>query len=419
VNDSHTFRIQLTNNKTTCISSCCVPKVKQINGAQGEATGTDDLRRPDRQQNRRLSKLEQKLASLSLKNKKTPKKKRRQPNTRRSRDNQNNPFPGLPQPTPTATPTVIAHRDPLVHNIVAQFNPFRVPRGVASGLTDARPSQKITSRGVMSVTVPASTIGLMCACPSIASDAVCGSARIFMGTTAALATQLLSATSLASGVTSTYVVTNTPYTADQLAGKDFQWRLVSAGLRVRNVTAAVNRQGILQGFFDLEHTLFNYDDGSVNLNQIVTLLGSNHRTLRINMAGKPDTEFPMSSTAHSVNYWNEQVAVPTPTGNAISYYAFGNYLQNVAGYYGAWGGQYVVFPSVGSAQSYEVELVEHWEVHGSTIETLHTPSASHTMAEEVVSSIIKQTHHQHSLTPEVRSMMWPKEYPLPNTTKLP
>ena len=82
-------------------------------------------------------------------------------------------------------------------------------------------------------------------------------------------------------------------------------------------------QGILQGFFDLEHTLFNYDDGSVNLNQIVTLLGSNHRTLRINMAGKPDTEFPMSSTAHSVNYWNEQVAVPTPTGNAISYYAFG------------------------------------------------------------------------------------------------
>ena len=61
----------------------------------------------------------------------------------------------------------------------------------------------------------------------------------------------------------------------------------------------------------------------------------------------------------------------------------------------------VVLPLVGTAQSYDFEIIEHWEVHGSSIETLHTPSSSHSLAAEAVSNLVKHAHHSHSQTPSL------------------
>ena len=62
---------------------------------------------------------------------------------------------------------------------------------------------------------------------------------------------------------------------------------------------------------------------------------------------------------------------------------------------------FVCLPNVSAGQSYDLELIEHWEVTGTSIETLHTPSASHSMMHETLSNIVKQSHHQHGMTPSV------------------
>lgn len=353
--------------------------------------------------------LEKKIAAMSFSQNNTKsKKKKRQSKPRNNQAQQSpSPFPGIPSVGPTSAQTVVAHRDPLVHNVVAQLNPFRVPRGIASGLIEAKPSQKFTARGVMSVTIPASSgstviQGVLLVSPCVASDANAISARLLQGTGTAFAGQVLTAATLFTGVTETVMTTNTPYDALTLTGKDFTWRLVSAGLRIRNITAAVNRQGVMLGLLDHDQTLLQYSSTSNTLTAVVNALNSNHRTVRINMASKPDMEFPISNAAViKPIQWREQQDAATPSVNSFSFYDPANIVLTLNGNYGGLGGGYYVFPSVASAQSYEVELIEHWEVSGSKIETLHTPSATNSLVAEAVSNIIKQSHHQHALTPEV------------------
>lgn len=351
--------------------------------------------------------------SFNQNNTKSKKKKRQSKPRSNQAQSYSNPFPGIPAVGPTSAQTVVAHRDPLVHNVVAQLNPFRVPRGIASGLIEAKPSQKFTARGVMSVTIPASTgttviQGMLLVSPCVASDNTAISARLLQGTGTALAGQMLNAATLFAGVTETVMITNTPYDALTLTGKDFTWRLVSAGLRIRNITAAVNRQGIMLGYLDHDQTLIQYVSGGAvaanSVTAIINALNSNHRTVRINMASKPDMEFPISNAAVIKpfnNHWKEQQENATPSANSQSFFDPCNVVMSLNGNYGGLGGAFYLFPSVASAQSYEIELIEHWEVSGSKIETLHTPSATNALVAEAVSNIVKQSHHQHALTPEV------------------
>ena len=55
-----------------------------------------------------------------------------------------------------------------------------------------------------------------------------------------------------------------------------------------------------------------------------------------------------------------------------------------------------------AAQTYDIELIEHWEVAGSAIETLHTPSASHQAASDLVRSIAEHAHHSHAMNPHLK-----------------
>lgn len=378
------------------MSSCCVPKVSQINGNAGEATNTDDLKKLDRRQNARINNLERRLAAMTLKKKKNTRngRKTRLPSQR------GNPFPGIPTNSGMDVSPPITHKDPNVLNTIAQLSPFRVPRGVTNLLEKAQPSQKFTARCLTSITVSASQEGLLFISPCICSDGYARSTMAFMGTRTNLAGQLLNAASLASGVSYASSSSNTPYSASVLAGSDFTWRLVSAGIRLRNTTAAVNRQGVVKYFTDYEGVLSPYG-GSVTIDGLITLIDANHRTVRKNCANEPDTEITLSGQLYSANVgWYK--ADNTDYLAEATYYACGHgptCVFGLAGYRA--GGTMVVLPSVGIAQTYDVEVIEHWEVHGSSIETLHTPSASHSLAAEAVSNLVKHAHHSHSQTPSL------------------
>lgn len=388
----------------TCLSSCCLPRVSQINGANGEATGTDDLKNQDRKQNARLSKIENKIRSLTLsrKTKSAPKNnKRRQVAPKVRSNNGQTVFPGIPAPSSMDNQPPIIHRDPTVISAVAQMAPFRIPRGVASLLSNSTPSQKFTARALLTLSVPSGQESIVHISPCVAADSNACSMITFTGARATLNGATL-ATQNPAGITFTFTSTNTPYSASVLAGKDFKWRLVSSGIRIRNTTAAVNRQGILR--FIVNHEDHISLTGTATHGGIISSLESNHRTVRRNMSSHPETDIVIGAGLfYNGEGWYDTLSTALldensywPVHGTSNPRLYGAGVSAIAS-----GTAFVALPDVGSAQSYDFEMIEHWEVTGLSIETLHTPSCSHPMMYETVNTIMKQSHHQHGLTPSM------------------
>lgn len=395
-----TNKINVNNNKILCNSTCCYPRVKsQINGNNGEATNTDDVRERarDRAQDKRIAQLTkavERLSATKTKSKKKGKRPKRDMNVR-------NPFPGIQTNKDYAVERPINHPDPVVISAVAQLSPFKVPRGVSSILHNPHPSQKFTARALTSFTVPVNLEGMLTVSPSVCSDVGALSCFGFYGTRANLTNQDVSHTSYASGVlVLTSASTNTPYAASVLSGHDYKWRCVSIGVRVRNTSAAVSRFGVLKYLVDSTHTLSDYQAGET-VGGLATKMDSSHKTVRTNMASQPDVEIAVPGDLFPYN--REWFQTDSAGLDEAAYFPLhhGAIKQSAAGARYAWGCLLIQFPSVATAQSYDLEIVEHWEVSGSAIETLHTPSAGHSMVSETIRSVAQQALHQHSMIPHM------------------
>lgn len=398
-----TFKFNISDCTTSlsCVSACCGSN-SQLNGTHGEATNSDDVKsRVDRKQTQQIRKLQQQLRRMALVRNPGPPKRNKQkkrviPKQRRVAPV---PFPGIPSTSDLDQQPVVAHRDPVVVSTVAQLAPFRVPRGVSNLLLNGRPSQKFTARALLNLSMNAGQEAIMHLSPCVASDNACKSAEVFMGTKANLLAGAFSATTTPTGLTVTAAVTNTPYTFATLGGNDYQWRLVSAGYRVRNTTAAVNRQGILKWNVDHESKLGDYTNPATTHGGLIDAIDSSHRTVRRNMSTHPEADIVLSGQLFKDNVdWRSQASTSAPD-TFMWPLCQARYEMN-AHYYGV-GAGIIVFPNTAVAQTYDVEIVEHWEVHGSGIETLHTPSGTHSGSAETVANIIKQAHHQHGLTPSM------------------
>lgn len=397
------FRSNFNHNQTrvTCLSSCCVPKVSQINGSQGESTNTDDLKRTDKNQNKRLANIEKKIAALSINKKQKPKNrknKNRTTNIRRTAD----PFPGIASVSSMDAQPVVSSRDPTVASVVAQIAPFRVPRGVCNILHSTLPSQKFTARCVFTISPSANQETILNISPCIASDTVGKSATFVSGTRGNMYAQTFGTTTLASGITSGQQNSNTPYPLGTLGGGDYQWRLVSCGVRIRNTTAAVSRQGVLKSIVDFKGVLVRYGDAATSFGFLCDAVDSNHRAVRRNMASQPEHDVVISGQLADFSGWSQCQSTSYaaamdnqvwPTGVGPAY--------NIAGGFYRMGPGIVLFPAVPTAQTYDVEVIEHWEIHGTLIETLHTPSGSHIGSADLAGTLVSQAHHQHALTPSM------------------
>lgn len=397
-----TFKINLRNCTTSvsCVSSCCRSS-SQLNGTHGEATNSDDVKsRVDRRQTQQIRKLQQQLRRVALvRNPGPPKRNKKTKVKNRPVRSQASPFPGIPSTSSLDSQPVVSHKDPVVLSTVAQLAPFRVPRGVTNLLLNGRPSQKFTSRALLSLSVPVGQEAVMYPCPCIASDNVCKSLEVFVGARASLDAAAFSATTTPAGLAVTAAVTNTPYTFATLGGGDYQWRLVSTGIRVRNTTAAVNRQGVLRWCVDHEHKLADYTSGVTTHGSLITAIDSSHRSVRRNMSTHPEADVVISGQLYAENVsWKSQQATNAPE-SLMWPVSQARYEMN--GHYYAVGAGVIVFPNTSVGQTYDMEIIEHWEVHGSGIETLHTPSGTHSGSAETVANIIKQAHHQHGLTPSM------------------
>lgn len=354
-----------------------------------------------------MDKMERLLQSLSInrKQKSKPKKQRLtkvlQNNFVKAYPNRkgrsvHGPFPGMGQNNFSLDAT-INHQDPVVQSVAAQIAPFRVPRGLCSILKESRPSQKFTARGLGTLSLPAAQSAIMYISPCIASESAANSMMIVSGLSTGLSAQIYNNVNPAT-VTLTTISTNTPYTSSVMSGSDYKWRLVSCGVRIRNTTAAVQRSGVIRYLVDNNGTIDTVMDGVSSHGMTIAAIDSNHKTVRKNMASEPDVDISIGAAMFFTgDDWRE-----SPTAdytNATQFWAQARsvYVCNNNRY--ACGAAYVTIPPLAAAQTYDIEIVEHWEILGNAIETLHTPSPSHAQAHDVIGAVAASAHHQHSLTP--------------------
>lgn len=379
------------------------PKIrKQLNGAKGEATNSDDVK--GKGLAKQISSLRRLVErDLSVKGKKR-KQHKKSPQKRSSRT-----VPTLSGP-PVGGNAQINAATPMQASFLAPFAPFDIPRGIASQLTDAKPSQKFTARALGQLNVGPNETGLLLISPCIANDPTFLSGFAMIGTMAnlAAATSCVTSTAVMDGWPNLNMMTlntNTPYSATTLAGADFTWRLVSAGLRLRNTTAQLNRGGVIRYNIDANNTLVPITTGPrrdwATGNSIVNAINSSHKSVRYNCASTPDVEIAIpafnkdwnrvsSGSMADAAYWSEGVEGNCRVGGTTS--------LNVGGI----GRAYVTYTNPTSAtQLFDIELIEHWEVHGTSLETLHSTSASHAGAADLVQNLAQTALHQHSLSPHV------------------
>lgn len=335
-----------------------------------------------------MANLERQLRSLALA-KKVKRSKRKSNKTKSSRrPNPPSTFNGVPDVNFDSEPP-LQRATPVQASVLSQVAPFRVPRCVASVLTGARPSQKITARAVASATLSTTGSLLFNISPCIASDFPSMMCLFYTG---AGATQLWTA-ALNGANTKLTASTNTPYPAASLASGDYKWRLVSSGVRLRNTTAPVSRQGVVRYLVDYGHDLLDYASlDNISLTAIAGDIAANHKTVRVNSSTNPTIEIATHSLRDGAWVSGE---------DGLFYNRGSPELNSASGDTFYSGPLWISITAASSTQTYDIELIEHWEIAGSAIETLHTPSPTHSMAAQTIKSIAEHSHHQHSMQPHV------------------
>lgn len=323
---------------------------------------------------------------MAKKVKRTKRKGNKTKSSRRS--NPPSTFNSVPDVTFESEPP-LQRATPIQASVLSQVAPFRIPRCVASVLTGARPSQKITARAVASALLPTTGSLIFNISPCIASDFT---SMMCLGYTGAGTAQMWAA-ALNPANTKLTASTNTPYTSSTLSSGDYKWRLVSSGVRLRNTTAPVQRQGVVRYLVDYGHDLLDYANlDAVSVSGIAADIAANHKTVRVNSSTNPTIEI----ATHTLRD-GEWVA----SADGMFYNRASPELNSASGEAFYSGPVWISITAASSQQTYDIELIEHWEIAGSAIETLHTPSPTHSMAAQTIKSIAEHSHHQHSMQPHV------------------
>lgn len=322
-----------------------------------------------------------------------------------------------------AHPAVQAN-DPHAVSVAAQIAPFSVPKGVAKKLTENYHSQAVTARGVDTITVATNNTLLFwienCASNDIAGASLC--AVVCPTANLGDATSTISSSTVGvnpANCTTYPMSTRTPYSYNALAGNDYMWRVVGAGLRVRNVSEQLYRGGILRYVGDTQGTL----NGSVSCSStsfaaIIDLINTAQHSVRKHFSDDSLVEIlvPHAKTgwgttnkgavdglfmgatmvmtngvANTNANYPSSGAAATRFGGTTSSYSCGMAPL-------IWG--YFTNTSQGS-QMLDLELVEHYEFHGTEISTLHTPSANHVQSQDLIENVVEHVVTNHSNNPHL------------------
>lgn len=295
--------------------------------------------------------------------------------------------------------------NPIVQNVLAHISPQKCANGSVSGMYNAMPSQKFTSRGLISLGVGNGETSLVFINPCVANDSTRPSLVAITGTIAnlGLVTSTFTSSTAAVSPASTILtnsVTNTPYAAALLDDGNYHWRCVSAFVRVRYQGAAQYQSGIIKYYDDLQgHILENSELSSITLAAIIGRIDAHTGTIRKSLNQNPVAEFNVAGgdlreanqgawtqglNPLSLDWSNQRIGGTASTllmGQPASYMTITN--------------------STGFGATLDIEMIEHWEVRGTAIEMLHTPSTAHDTARSAVVALANSARQHHAANPAI------------------
>lgn len=384
-------------------SKCCnrFSARSQLNGANGEATNSDDVA----SKNSELIKLTKELAKIYINEKKKSKQNKKPQKKKKGVRVANG------APTSRSLFNVgenLFHHSPGVQQlkgvaacVAAQFAPFDIPRGVANVLSEAIPSQKFSSRGYVTVSLATGQKMFGFCCPNTYSDTGNPSLVVATGALAAVDGCAPFGTA-AAGVTARTIVTATPYNSTTLTNARAEYRLVSHGLRIKCTSNAMNRGGSFIYLVDTNETFVSSADSGATCLTLDDRMQGTVKSVRVALASQPVVEITCPHRAIG-----GAVSDAQPGWADTSFAGFYDFTNsgaltgvNLSGSIGAFGQSFFSYQNgTGVTQTFDIELVEHWEIIFPGAEQLATPSVSHNHAAEAVRNIVHQAHQTHANHP--------------------
>jgi hypothetical protein len=285
--------------------------------------------------------------------------------------------------------------DPLYRSLMGIISPFSGVRGTVSGLKDPRPSQKFSGRGLVSYGIPAGEEFMVFIYPCIANGINYPSMTLSYGTTAnmALATSTYISTTVGAtplNITQIHGTTATPYDQVTLSNGQNNWRILSAGVRVRWTGANLYRGGLFKYYHDTRGDILNVGNlSSLTFAQIATVLDGHNGIVRHNLADIPELLINLPSVTDESQLWSTmddfwpgnkeytQQRIGGTTSSRLAGQPIG-YLYGVN--------------TTGQTMFFDAEMVEHWEISGRAVDALNTPSTGNAELGNSIQTLVVSAH---------------------------
>lgn len=309
-------------------------------------------------------------------------------------------------------------------SVGAQLAPFQIPKGIAKCLTNSIASQSVSARGQTTITVPTASTMLFVVTPSAASDSNASSfaAVVFPNSSSGTGTSTLTSSTVGNSAATCanyFVVTNTPYSTGVLVGGDYKTRLVSAGCRIRNVTENLYRGGVLRYVYSPQSSINpKINVATSTFGSIQTVIDSDQSAVRKHFdAMTQSIDIPMIASdqtwVDSLTYRDVVAFTPSSgVGQFAGVTALASPWDGGQGFRfgGTTSANYVgVAPTLigyftnssSGSQTIDIEMVEHYEYHGTDIVSLHTPGSNHIQSQALVNTLHEHLANQHSSNPHI------------------
>lgn len=297
--------------------------------------------------------------------------------------------------------------DPIHTAIRAKFLPFDTEKGVASPLTDGRPSQKFMSKAQSTVSLTSGQGFVFMVCPNVASDSTRASLLVATGNFSAGAFTTdgtwKSATvgdKIGAWGSLQTLNTNTPYTAATLAG-GYEFACVGSGVKFTYEGPDLYKGGTIRYIYDKEGMYNLAADWSVDTpNGVINYINASANSIRQNINKNNVVEINTSySNGYDVEYYDAQAATETAAGVNSSATALvgGSTASTYFGTKPTVIGYYVNVAT--TAVSFHVDVVEHWSLSHPDIQALQTPSYAHASMATHVASLMDNVRQNHAGAP--------------------
>jgi len=291
---------------------------------------------------------------------------------------------------------------PVVRSLKGILSPFMAERGSVCGLVDARPSQKFMARGLLSATIPIGADFMILVSPSIGNSnndpslAVSWNAAGAMGDSTSVFTSPTVGNSPA-GIGQAFLVTSTPYSVATLDDGTDSWRNLSCGLRARYTGPKLYQGSLMKFYHDTRGDLLQQPElGNFTFAQLAERLNQHHGVVRFSFTDNPELVVNLSSVTSESQEWSE-----TP------YYSPGNKEWYGARFGGTTStrvmGQPIAYVygtnTTGNTLHFDIEMVEHWEICGKTVDALNTPSCGSAELAGSISTLVVSAHQHLAANP--------------------